>query len=62
MRKAKIDPAKLRKGDKGNPDICIVYTYHGKFNEKGSGEIREGCTSGTLGCFDCKMNIADKIN
>ena len=26
------------------------------------GEIREGCTSGTLGCFDCKMNIADKIN
>jgi len=62
MRKAKIDPAKLRKGDKGNPDICIVYTYHGKFNEEGSGEIREGCTSGTLGCFDCKMNIADKIN
>ena len=34
MKKAFTDPEKLRKGDKGNPDICIVYTYHGKFNDR----------------------------
>jgi len=61
MKKAFTDPAKLRKGDPGNPDICLVYTYHKKFNAEGEPEIREGCTSGTLGCFDCKMKCADKI-
>ena len=62
IKKAFTDPGKLRKGDKGNPDICLVYTYHNKFNKDELPEIREGCTSGTLGCFDCKMNIASKIS
>lgn len=62
MKKAFTDPAKLRKGDKGNPDICLVYTYHRKFNTNGIQEIREGCTSGTLGCFDCKMKVSDSIS
>lgn len=61
IKKAYTDPNKLRKGDKGNPDICLVYTYHNKFNPGEIKEIREGCSSGTLGCFDCKMNIAGKI-
>jgi tryptophanyl-tRNA synthetase len=61
IKKAFTDPNKLRKGDKGNPDICLVYTYHNKFNAGEVLEIRQGCSSGTLGCFDCKMNIAKKI-
>lgn len=61
MKKAFTDPAKLRKGDPGNPDICLVYLYHQKFNPEGEPEIREGCKSGTLGCFDCKMKCAEKI-
>ncbi len=61
MKKAFTDPEKLRKGDKGNPDICLVYTYHRKFNPEGIQEIREGCTFGTLGCFDCKMKVSDSI-
>ena len=61
MKKAFTDPAKLRKGDPGNPDICLVYTYHKKFNPEEEPEIREGCKSGTLGCFDCKMKCAGKI-
>jgi tryptophanyl-tRNA synthetase len=62
MKKAFTDPNKLRKGDKGNPDICLVYTYHTKFNVPEINEVREGCKSGTLGCFECKMNISDKLN
>jgi tryptophanyl-tRNA synthetase len=62
MKKAFTDPEKLRKGDKGNPDICLVYTYHRKFNTDGVQEIREGCTSGALGCFDCKMKVSNSIS
>jgi tryptophanyl-tRNA synthetase len=61
IKKAFTDPNKLRKGDKGNPDICLIFTYHNKFNPGEVQEIRQGCSSGTLGCFDCKMNIAKKI-
>lgn len=61
IKKAFTDPNKLRKGDKGKPDICLIFTYHNKFNPSGVNAIREGCSSGTLGCFDCKMNIANKI-
>ena len=62
MKKAFTDPDKLRKGDTGNPDICLVYTYHRKFNPDGIQEIREGCTSGALGCFDCKMKVSSSIS
>ncbi|MBX7045802.1 MAG: tryptophan--tRNA ligase [Ignavibacteria bacterium] len=61
MKKAFTDPAKLRKGDPGNPDICLVYLYHQKFNPEEEPEIRNGCSTGTLGCFDCKMKCAGKI-
>jgi len=62
MKKAFTDPNRLRKGDKGNPDICLVYTYHNKFNPSEVPEIRKGCMDGTLGCVDCKTNIAKNIN
>lgn len=62
IKKAFTDPNKLRKGDKGNPDICLIFTYQKKFNESEVNDIREGCSSGTLGCFDCKMKVADKIH
>lgn len=62
MKKAFTDPSKLRKGDKGNPDICLVYTYHRKFNPLEISEIRAGCKSGTLGCFDCKMKVSKAIS
>ncbi len=56
------DPQKLRKGDKGRPDICTIFTYHRIFNSEESGEIREGCQNGTLGCVECKKRFAEKLN
>ena len=32
LKTAVTDPAKVRKGDPGHPDICLVFTYHQKFN------------------------------
>jgi tryptophanyl-tRNA synthetase len=62
LKKAVTDPNKVRKGDPGNPDICLVYSYHKKFNNSEVPEIEKGCRSGELGCFDCKMNCAGKIS
>jgi len=62
MKKAVTDPNKIRKGDPGNPDICLVFSYHKKFNNEEVPEIDAGCRSGALGCVDCKMNCASKIS
>lgn len=62
LKKAKTDPQKIRKGDPGHPDICLVFSYHKKFNSTEVPEIEEGCKSGVLGCLDCKMNCVSKIS
>ncbi len=61
MRSAVTDPQKVRKGDPGRPDICLVFNYHQKFNAKETEEIRAGCESGSLGCVDCKKRCADRL-
>ncbi len=61
MKKAVTDPLKVRKGDPGRPEICLVYTYHQKFNPAEVPEIAAGCRSGALGCVDCKMKVAAAI-
>ncbi len=61
MKGAVTDPQKIRKGDPGHPDICLVFAYHNKFNPGEVAEIRSGCESGALGCVDCKMRCANRI-
>lgn len=62
LRKAVTDPQKLRKNDPGRPEVCLVFTYHKKFNSGDIPEIDANCRSGALGCVDCKMRCASKIN
>jgi len=61
LKKAVTDPQKVRKGDPGHPEICLVFTYHRKFNPTEVPEIETNCRSGALGCVDCKLNCASKI-
>lgn len=61
MRSAVTDPHKIRKNDPGRPEICLVYTYHKKFNATESPQIDANCRSGALGCVDCKSRVAAKI-
>jgi tryptophanyl-tRNA synthetase len=61
MRTAVTDPKKIRRNDPGRPDICLVFTYHNKFNKAEVPEIRKGCESGELGCVDCKNRCAEVI-
>lgn len=61
MRSAVTDPQKIRKNDPGRPEICLVYTYHKKFNPEESGQIATDCRSGALGCVECKNRVAGRI-
>ncbi|MBN2602306.1 MAG: tryptophan--tRNA ligase [Candidatus Marinimicrobia bacterium] len=61
IRKAITDPQKIRRGDPGRPEICLVYTYHQRFNSTETEEIFKNCKSGALGCVDCKMKCASAI-
>ncbi len=62
LKKAVTDPQKIKRGDPGHPEICLVFSYHKKFNPDEIPEIEKGCRSGELGCFDCKMNCESKIS
>ncbi len=62
LRKAVTDVLKVRKNDPGRPEVCVVFSYHKKFNPTGVEEIETNCRSGALGCVDCKLNCASKIS
>jgi tryptophanyl-tRNA synthetase len=62
LRKAVTDPQKIRKGDPGRPEVCLVFSYHKKFNPEEVPEIETNCKSGALGCVDCKLKCTLSIN
>lgn len=62
VRKAVTDPQKIRRGDPGRPEVCLIYTYHKRFNAGETEEIYAGCTSGALGCVECKQRCAGAIS
>ncbi|MGA9363355.1 MAG: tryptophan--tRNA ligase [Bacteroidota bacterium] len=61
VRTAVTDPLKIKRGDPGRPEICLVFTYHKKFNPTEVPQIERDCRSGALGCVDCKANCAKHI-
>jgi len=62
LRKAPTDVEKVRRNDPGRPEVCLVYTYHEKFNAAETADITEGCRSGALGCADCKKRCGASID
>ncbi len=61
MRTAVTDPQKIRRNDPGRPEVCLVYTYHQRFNAGAAPQIEADCRTGTLGCVDCKGRAAAVI-
>ena len=56
------DKARLRRADPGNPDVCNLYPYHELLTDEATkAEIRQGCTSASLGCVDCKAILLKNL-
>ncbi|NWG27746.1 MAG: tryptophan--tRNA ligase [Ignavibacteriaceae bacterium] len=62
LKKAVTDPLKVRRNDPGRPEICLIFSYHKKFNPSQVPQIEKDCRSGVLGCVDCKLNCSEKIS
>jgi tryptophanyl-tRNA synthetase len=56
------DPARVRRSDPGNPDVCPVGDLHKIFSSKETmSNVNEGCRSAGIGCIECKGWAADAI-
>jgi tryptophanyl-tRNA synthetase len=56
------DPARVRRSDPGNPDVCPVGDLHKIFSGKDTvAKVNEGCRSAGIGCIECKGWAADSL-
>jgi tryptophanyl-tRNA synthetase len=56
------DPARKRRTDPGNPDVCPVYDWHKLFSPPETlSWSAEGCRTAGIGCIECKMAMADNL-
>lgn len=56
------DPARVRRHDPGNPDICPVFDFHKMFSPLPVIEqVNRECRTAEIGCIDCKKLVADRI-
>lgn len=62
IRTMPTNPARVRRTDPGNPDVCPVWQFHLVYSDD---EIRnwvqQGCRSASIGCLDCKSPVIDKV-
>jgi tryptophanyl-tRNA synthetase len=56
------DPARKRRTDPGNPDVCPVYDWHKLFSTRETLKwAAEGCRTAGIGCIECKAKMADHL-
>jgi tryptophanyl-tRNA synthetase len=56
------DPARVRRSDPGNPDVCPVGDLHKIFSDAATmDKVYAGCRSAGIGCIECKNWAADGL-
>ncbi len=61
-RQMASDPARVKKSDPGNPDICPVFEFHKLFsNPETIAMVDTECRRAGIGCFDCKKKVAEAV-
>ncbi len=61
LKPAFTDPARLRRGDPGHPEVCAIFTYYQKFLPAEAETTARECRSAARGCVDCKLRAAKGI-
>jgi len=57
------DPARIRRTDPGNPDICNVFSFHKVFSSPEEvAMVDRECRVAGIGCVDCKKLMAKNLN
>ena len=63
VREMVTDPARIKRTDPGNPDVCNVYSMHKIFSPAEEVEmVNVECRRAGIGCVDCKKRLAANLN
>ncbi|MBI5050179.1 MAG: tryptophan--tRNA ligase [Nitrospirae bacterium] len=56
------DPQRIKRTDKGNPELSPVFQLHKVFSTKTEqDEVAEGCRTAGIGCLDCKAILIKNL-
>lgn len=62
IRTMMTDPARKRRQDPGNPDVCPVFDYHKIYSSQSViDRVNRECRTAEIGCIDCKKLMADAL-
>ena len=62
VRSMPTDPARVRRNDPGNPEVCPVWDLHKVYSSVDTRDwVKQGCVSASIGCLDCKAPLIDEI-
>ena len=63
IRSAKTDTNRIKKTDKGDPEVCSVWEYQKIFSdEETQNDIYSQCKAGSIGCMQCKKICSQNID
>jgi len=62
LKAMQTDPARVRRTDAGNPDVCPVFELHRVYSDEATREwAAKGCRSAGIGCLECKKPLIERI-
>jgi tryptophanyl-tRNA synthetase len=62
LKTMQTDPARVRRGDPGDPEKCPVWQLHAVYSDEATREwAGKGCRSASIGCLECKKPVIDRI-
>ncbi|MBI2355447.1 MAG: tryptophan--tRNA ligase [Deltaproteobacteria bacterium] len=57
------DPARVRRSDAGEPDVCVAFNLHRLYVPQARlEEIIPACRNASIGCVECKRVLAECMN
>jgi tryptophanyl-tRNA synthetase len=62
IRTMATDPARVKRTDRGTPDLSPVFQLHKIFSSREEQEmVAEGCRTAGIGCIDCKKVLIRNV-
>jgi len=61
VKKMITDPARMRRDDKGHPEVCTIFTLYGVYFADETGQVAGDCREAVIGCTECKEKLAARI-
>lgn len=62
IRTMTTDPQRIKRTDKGDPELSPVFQLHKVFSSKEEqAEVAEGCRTAGIGCIDCKKVLIKNL-